>query len=143
MSFIRIGLLVDDEVFHVMGFEEDNPIAEKWIAAFRSQVQLIDINGYAKIRKGYLYDGENFYGPEDVSFSSPVEKGTYDISESIQFAGVMDGEVMGFMTFVREEMEEGFYEMVIAAMSSNPTYQELPENVNVGWKFINNTFVEG
>lgn len=140
MSFINFALVAENEVFYVFNFNEDHPVAEKWIAAMRSGVSLVGINEYAKIRKGYLYSDGEFYGPEDVGFTSPIAKQDPDYSVSLLFAGILDNEVIGLLTFVKDELPSGYYELIHAAMSSNPTYHEVNENVQAGWMFNGTTF---
>lgn len=142
MSFVNFALLVENEVFYVLEFDEDNPIAEKWIAALRSNVELVDTAEYPKIRKGYLYNNGNFYGPEDIDMASPLPKSTPNYDETIVFAGIIDNEVMGLMSFVASEMDAPAYEMAKAGMLSNPTYAEAPSNVVPGWLFEDNNFVD-
>jgi len=142
MSFIKVAVVADNEVFHIFSFDEENSIAEKWIAAFRSGVEIVNIDEYKKIRKGYLYNDGNFYGPEDDSFSNPITKEDPDDSVSLNFAGIIDNEVIGLLTFVREEMADGFYELIKAGMSSNPTYHEVDSEVQEGWIFNGTTFEE-
>lgn len=142
MSFVHVAAVAENEVFHIFGFDENNSIAEKWIAAFRSGVEVVNIDEYKKIRKGYLYNHGNFYGPEDVNFLNPIAKEDPDDSVSLNFAGIMDGEVIGLLTFVKEEMAEGYYELIKAGMSSNPTYHEVPEGVSEGWIFNGTIFEE-
>jgi len=143
MSFVNVAVIAEGEVFHVFAFDEENPIAEKWIAAFRSGVEVINIDEYEKIRKGYLYDDGNFYGPEDAAFSNPIAKQEVNNSVSLNFAGVIDNEVIGLLTFVKEEMADGYYDMIKAGMSSNPTYHEAPSEVSEGWLFDGTNFTPG
>lgn len=142
MSYVNFALLADNEVFFVIQFDEDNAIAEKWIAALRSDVELIDTAEYPKIRKGYLYSNGNFYGPEDIEMTNPLPKSTPNYDDTMIFAGVMDNEVIGLMSFVAAEMDPDIYEMSKAGMLSNPTYAEAPSNVVPGWIFQNGTFVD-
>lgn len=142
MSFVNFALLADNEVFHVLGFDEDNAIAEKWIAALRSNVELVDTAGYPKIRKGYLYGNGNFYGPEDTEMANPLPKSEPNYDDTIVFAGVIDNEVIGLMSFVAEDTDPEVYEMAKAGMLSNPTYAEAPTDVVPGWFFQNGTFVD-
>jgi hypothetical protein len=143
MSYIYFAVVAEGEVFNVLGFDEDNSIAEKWIAAFRSNVDVINVNEYKKIRKGYLYKDGNFYGPEDMDFLNPISKEEPDDSVSLNFAGVIENEVIGLITFVKEDMADGYYELIKAGMSSNPTYHEVPVEVSEGWLFDGTTFTPG
>ena len=140
MSFIKFAIVAENEVFHILSFDESNSIAEKWIAAFRSNVEIVNVNEYKKIRKGYLYNNGNFYGPEDTDFVNPISKEEADYEESIVFAGVIDNEVIGLMTFVNADMQEGYYELVRAGMFSNPTYHEVSDDVQEGWIFDGTNF---
>lgn len=141
MAFVRFALLVDNEVFNVMSFDEEHPVAEKWIAALRSNVVLVDTAGYSKVRKGYLYSDGNFFGPEDETMEFPLSRTEPDYEETIVFAGVIDNEVIGLMSFVAEETEPELYEITKAGMLSNPSYAEIPDDVSYGWKLVDGTFV--
>lgn len=141
MAFVKFGFLVGNEVFHTALFDEDHPVAEKWIAALRSGVQLVDTAEYSKIRKGYFYNNGNFFGPEDESMSNPLSKTTPNYDETIVFAGVIDNEVIGLMSIVASETEPELYEMIKAGMLSDPTYAEVDEEVSAGWVFENGVFI--
>lgn len=142
MSFIKFVFLAENEVFYISHMDEDHPTAEKWIAAFRSNVNIIKTNNYSNAHQGYLYKDGKFYDPDDTQMNNPLPEQMISEIDTNRYAGIVDGEVVGFMTFVKSDFPEGVFEMTEAGMSSNPIVMETNNNkVSLGWMWNGTDFI--
>jgi hypothetical protein len=134
MAFIKFALTAENEVFHICVLDEERTTAQKWIAAFRSEVKITCSTGYDDVHQGWTYLNNNFYTPDDITMQFPCTKTIIDNPETHRYAGIINGEVIGFMTFIKPELPEGIFDMIHAGMQSNPVSIEFPDHssVNIG-----------
>lgn len=143
----KYALIVDNDVFHTMRFDDEHPTAAKWIAALDTGLTFINIKDYFSVRPGFHFDGLNFYLPEDSKMITPIEK---DINSDIKiskYAGLVNNEVIGIFTAELDETQPFLYEMIIAGMASNPiivdcTNDSRSTEITYGWTYIDNKFNE-
>jgi len=142
MAHIKFAFTVENEVFHVTSFDETNITAQKWIAALRSNISFACSTDYEDVHQHWTYLNDNFYTPDDTNKQTPITKVVVISPETNRYAGIIDGEVIGFITFVKSELPTGMFEMIHAAMISNPIPIEIPEFslIDVGDTFDGNNF---
>jgi len=128
MAYIKFAVMADNEIFYVSALDEEHATGQKWIAAIRSDIKMICTTDYEDVHLGWAYKDSQFYTPDDVDMQSPLPKTIIDIPETNRYAGVIDGEVIGFMTFVKAELPEGYFDMLHAGMQSNPVIIELTDH---------------
>lgn len=141
------ALVVEDDVFHKLIMDEDHPIGAKWSAALLSGVKFIKINDFAQVKPGFLYNNGNFYDREDLEMLNPILGETSDDPNRNQYAGVIDNDVIGIMTTLKNEMSDANFEMIDAGMQSDPLiveYTDHPEKnlIGAGWKFNGIEFIK-
>ena len=129
------ALVADGDVFDTLGLPEDNPTGIKWSAGLRSGLIFKKTIEYSQLRSGCLFDGENFYDPEDLEMRTPLPKSPIDNPDVIKYAGIVGNEVIGFYTLDKTIMSEDFISMVCAGLESNPDIIEFDSSLNVqpGW----------
>jgi hypothetical protein len=142
MAFVKFVFLADNEVFNISAMDEDHPTAQKWIAGFRSNLKMVKVNSYSNVHQGYYYKNGNFYYPDDAEMKFPLPEEIMDQVDTNRYAGVVENEVIGFMTFIKSDLPEGMFELTEAAMESNPIIMETNNNeVSFGWIWNGTDFI--
>ena len=141
----RYALIADTDVFDVMHLDESNTIALKWAVAIQDGITFYNLKNNDDISSGYLYYENNFYLPNDTSYSTPVEHKINTDLYVTKYAGISNNKVIGIMKISMDEIGKEKYEMMIAGMDSEPQVVEITNNVllgsiDVGWTYSNNTF---
>lgn len=140
-AYVRNGI-----VKHYHYLDEANPIHEKWIALYRSDVVLKDTTGY-DVMPGDLFIEEKFYKKNiETGETSLVEDGVWVHPKAIRFAGIMDGELIGQWGVGREQFEsqEKIDEFINDILNSEiiEIQQDQPHLVQNGWTYNGSNFIE-
>lgn len=130
-AFVKNGI-----VRHI---EFVDPNFEKWIALLRSGVLLKETTRY-NVMPGDLFIDGNFYKKnlEDGS-TTLLEEGSYTHPNSIRFAGIMDGEIVGQWgkttdLFASQEEVNNFIDTVVSSEVIE-IGQEQESLVESGWLY--------
>lgn len=139
------ALIVEDDVFHTLIMDEDHPIGAKWIAALESGVKFIKINDFSQVKPGFFYKDGNFYDRGDTEMINPISQDISEDPDKNQYAGIMENDVIGIMTTVKSEMQEGTFDMVDAGIQSDPIiveYTNHPQKniIRAGWIWDGSSF---
>lgn len=130
------ALVADTDVFHIFRLSEEHPAAVKWTAALRSGVELVDVSNYGveDLEENMSYVDSMFYSAPDV----PIEPS--GPSGLCRYAGVIEGKIMGFITFMLDEMPEWESTMVKAGLATDFQVVEAPDNVGIMWTWDGTEF---
>lgn len=63
----RYAFIVENDVFMVLSFNDDQEAAPAWVAGLASSPTIVDITshpGVNQINRGWNWDGENFSAPQ-------------------------------------------------------------------------------
>lgn len=133
-AFIKDGVVRFIETVSPTG-----PSTEKWIALFRSDVTLIETTRY-NVMPGDLFSDGKFYkkNTEDNTITL-LEEGEWTHPNSIRFAAIMDGEVVGqwaknVSLFENEEKLNEFIDIALNADIVELT-DEQSSFINLGWLY--------
>lgn len=129
-----------EDVFSTASFDEDNLALGKWIALFSSNPEVINVNDYPDVNKTYFYKDGNFYAPDDIEFTTPVTKGESLPIGFARYAIVADNDVVGILTYIKEDMDPDEFERSIAGLDSSPSIIPCESGVAVGWTWDGESF---
>ncbi len=129
----HFAFVSDGDVFYVSTFNDVNPAYEKWIAVFSSDPKIINVSKYPEVNKTYFYKDDTFYAPTDVSMETPVEQGEELPEGTARYAVIADNDVVGILTYIKEDMDAGDYDRSIAGLDSSPRVVPCDETIGVGW----------
>jgi hypothetical protein len=137
----HFAFIADSEVFSVSTFEDNNPTFFKWIAVFSSNPEIVNLQNYPDVNKTYFYNDGNFYAPEDLEMASPINTGE-SLPEGVsRFAIIADNDVVGVLTYIKEDMDPNEFDRMTAGLSSNPTVVECDAPTYTGWTWNGESFV--
>lgn len=132
----RFAFVVEGDVFLIMDLpDQPSEIStrnwDRWIAAFSSDPSVINIDRYPTVDKTHLYKDGIFYSdPEMLHPATEVE----DVSENIcRVAVVVDEDVVGTITYVKEDMNPEDFYRIQAGLSSGARVFPCSSEVSIGW----------
>lgn len=89
-AYVRNGV-----VKYQQFLSEGNPIEQKWIALYKSDVLIKNTTSY-DVMPGDLFVNEKFYKKDiETGETTLLEDGAWEHPKAIRFAGIMDGEIVG------------------------------------------------
>ena len=141
----KYAAVVEGDVFYILDMDDDNQIGAKWSAALDSGLIFINVNNYPQVKPGFLYKDGLFYMPDDLNMENPLSEIIPENDTKNQFAGIVENDVIGLMTFQKSEMIPVVYEMIDTGFRSNPTIVNFTnfENKNeilAGWTWDGTNF---
>jgi hypothetical protein len=141
----NFAFVVEGEVFHTAYMDENHETALKWAHALRSDPIFVNIDDYPFVGVWWKFKDGKFYEPLDLEYTIEHEKQIKDPSnKNLRFAGIIDNEVFGLMSFESEYFSDEFLNMINAAMQSNFKIIEYSRNdeVKIGYKLDGENFVK-
>jgi len=142
----KFAYVKDGTVKYIQYLTEARPVQEKWIAMNRSGVILKESTNYNVMPGDLFLDGQ-FYKKdlEDDSTTLLVE-GRYTHPNSIRFAGIMDGEIVGQWGRPTEEFanQDEINEFIDNILNSEIIEIENPDqnSAEVGWLYDGVNFTD-
>lgn len=136
----HFAFVSEGDVFYTTSFDDSVLAFGKWIALFSSSPEIINVNDYPDVNKTYFYKDGNFYAPDDVEFTTPVNKGESLPTGFARYAVVADNDVVGILTYIKEEMDSEEFERSIAGLDSSPTVVPCDSDVDLGWTWDGESF---
>lgn len=129
----HFAFISDGDVFYVTRFDDSVSSLEKWIAVFSSDPTIVNVNSYPDVNKTYFYKEGNFYAPEDVGMENPLSTGESVPEGVARYAVVADNDVVGILTYVKEDMDPEEFDRSVAGLDSNPKIVPTDGNITVGY----------
>jgi hypothetical protein len=132
----RFAFVVEGDVFLTMDLpDQPSDIStrswDRWIAAFSSDPSVINIDRYPNVDKTYTYKDGIFYSDSEMLYpATEVES----VSEGIcRVAVVVDEDVVGTITYVKEDMDPEDFYRIQAGLSSDAHVFPCSQEVSIGW----------
>jgi len=132
----RFAFVVEGDVFLVMDLpDQPSEIStrnwDRWIAAFSSDPSVINIDHYPTVDKTHLYKDGIFYSDSEMLYpATEVESVSEDIC---RVAVVVDQDVVGTITYVKEDMNPEDFYRIQAGLSSGARVFPCSSEVSIGW----------
>jgi hypothetical protein len=141
----NFAFVVDTTVFHTVYMDEKNETAFKWIHALRSDPIFVNVNDCPFVAVWWKFKDGYFYEPSDTEYLTKYEKQIKDpLNKNLRFAGIVEGEVFGFVSFESEHNSDEMLEMLNAGFQSNPKIVEYSssDTVRIGYTWDGESFYE-
>jgi hypothetical protein len=138
-AFIKDGV-----VRFIESVSPAGPSTEKWIALFRSGVLLKETTRYDVMPGDLFLDGKFYKKDIEDGTTTLLEEGVFTHPNSIRFAGIMDGEIVGQYgkrkdTFENQEKIDEYVNIIISSEIVELTSEQL-SFVEVGWLYDGSNF---
>lgn len=139
------ALVVEGDVFYLTAMDLDHPVAAKWSAALESDIFFLNIDNYAQVKPGFLYNQNNFYDPEDIKMQNALPQLPTENDGVTQYAGIVGNDVVGLITFHKTDFSEELWQMINIGFQSNPTVVDYTNNkdknsIVAGWTWDGENF---
>mgnify|MGYP006268163059 CR=1 FL=1 len=130
----HFAFVAEGDVFYKTFFDaETNPAFERWEAAFSSNPLIVNINDYPNVNKGFFFKDGSFFDAEDINMETPLSVGESVPVGVNRYAIICDNEIVGVMTYIKDEMDEQEFYRTEAGLASNPKVLLCPPEVTEGW----------
>ncbi len=138
----NFAFIKDQKVRFIESVNPTGPALEKWIALFRSNVLLKETTRY-NVMPGDLFVDGKFYKKD--SSEVPLIEGEWTHPNSVRFAGIMDGEVVGQYAkgssmFSNEEEIVEFIDIITSSQIVELTAEQ-SGHVEKGWIYDGVNFI--
>lgn len=138
----NFAFIKDQKVRFIESVNPTGPALEKWIALFRSNVLLKETTRY-NVMPGDLFVDGKFYKKD--SSEVPLIEGEWTHPNSVRFAGIMDGEVVGQYAkgssmFSNEEEIAEFIDIITSSQIVEVTAEQ-SGYVEKGWIYDGVNFI--
>lgn len=138
----NFAFIKDQKVRFIESVNPTGPALEKWIALFRSNVLLKETTRY-NVMPGDLFVDGKFYKKD--SSEVPLIEGEWTHPNSVRFAGIMDGEVVGQYAkgssmFSNEEEIAEFIDIITSSQIVEVTAEQ-SSYVEKGWIYDGVNFI--
>lgn len=139
----RFAFVVENEVFLTIDIpDQPNEISTRdwgrWIAAFSSDPQIVNVNLYPNVDKTYIYKEGTFYSDSEMLSPALAEEsypeGTFKV------AVIVEEDVVGTIMYIKADMVAEDFDRIEAGLSSDPKVLPCPAEVAVGWVYDGTSF---
>jgi hypothetical protein len=141
----KFAYVKDGTVKHVQFLNEAVPVQEKWVAMNRSGVTIKESTNYNVMPGDLFLDGQ-FYKKEEDDSTTLLVEGRYTHPNSIRFAGIMDGEVVGQWGRPTEEFanQDEINDFIDNILTSEIIEVDNPDQLSaeVGWLYDGVNFTD-
>lgn len=139
----KFAFTIENDVFYVLSVDDSSESGLRWIAALKSSPYFVKADNYPLVHFSCLWDGEKFYPPNDINKQYPYDFEEKDpLNKDVKFAGVIDGEVFGLISFFQDVLGDQMLEAISIAMSLNPIIVEcsVDQDVEIGYTWDGTNF---